>query len=137
MIWRKYGCSAGLRNVQSAPSDSSKKHTQMDMQHDALQKLKSPAVVRLTRNQPQLHDPQHRRVLVHLDHLHGVASEEGTQQRDESWDRALLSPHGRREQEREQGAVVEGYALVQRQHLGGDLEDIAFVFCNSQNSVVA
>jgi hypothetical protein len=102
------------------------------MQYDALQELETPAVVRLARHQPLLYDAQHRRVLVRLDHRRGVAREEGTQQCDEAWDGTLLSPHGWCEQEREQRAVVDGYALVQRQHLGEDLEDIGYVFYDNR-----
>jgi hypothetical protein len=57
-----------------------KKSSQRDMQYDALQKLETPAIVRLARHQPLLYDAQHRRVLVRLDHRRGVAREEGTQQ---------------------------------------------------------
>jgi hypothetical protein len=104
------------------------------MQHDALQELESPPIVRLARHEPLLHDAQHRRVLVRLDHRRGVARKEGAQQRDESWDGALLSPDGRRDEEREEGAVLDWYAHVQRQHLGEDLEDIGYVFCDKSIS---
>jgi hypothetical protein len=43
-----------------------------------------------------------------------------------------LSPHGWGEQEREECAIVDGHALVQCQHLGEDLEDIGYVFCDSR-----
>jgi hypothetical protein len=114
----------------------SKEHAQRDMQHDALQELETPAVVRLTRHEPLLYDAQHRPVPVRLDHRRGVACEEGTQQRDESWDGALSSPHSWCE-EREEISVVDWHALGQRQHLGDDLEDVEYVFCDSQYPAVA
>ena len=138
MIWRNvvagraYGTFSNHRRRHN-----SKKNAQRNMQNDALQELETPTIVRLAQHQPLLHDAQHRRVLVCLDHRRGVARKEGTQQCDESWDGTLLSPHGRREQEREEGAVVDGHALVQGQHLGEDLKDIGCVFCDSQQSTVA
>ena len=48
-------------------------------------------------------------------HRRGVARKEGAQQRDESWDGALLSPDGRRDEEREEGAVLDWHAPVRRQ----------------------
>ena len=105
------------------------------MQHDALQELEAPPIVRLARHEPLLHDAQHRRVLVRLDHRRGIAREEGAQQRDESWDGTLLRPDGRREKEGEEGTVVDWHAPVQRQHLGEDLEHIGYVFCETVKSV--
>jgi hypothetical protein len=133
-IWRKYGCSAGLSLYaeHSATVVVISKYAQRDIEHGALQELEAPTIVHLAWYEPLLHDAQHRRVLVRLNHRRGIPREEGTQQRDESWDGALLRPHGRREEEREEGAVVDWYAPMQGQHLGEDLEDIGYVFCDSR-----
>ena len=100
------------------------------MQHDALQELEALPIVRLARHEPVLHDAQHRRVLVRLDHRRSVACKEDAQQRNESWDRVLLSPDGWRGEEREEGAVLDWHAPVQRQHPCEDLEDIGHIFCD-------
>ena len=71
------------------------------MQHDALQQLEAPPVVRLARHESLLYDSQHRRVLVRLDHRRGVTCKEGAQQSDEAWDRTLLGPNGRCKKMRE------------------------------------
>jgi hypothetical protein len=106
------------------------------MQHDALQELESPPIDRLVRHEPLLHDAQHRRVLVRLDHRRSVARKEGAQQGDKSWDGAILTPDGWCDEEREEGAVLDWHAPVQRQHwhLCEDPEDIRYVFCDKSIS---
>ena len=50
------------------------------------------------------------------------------------WDGALLRPASQRDEEREEGAVLDWHAPVQRQHLGEDMEDIGYVFCDKSIS---
>jgi hypothetical protein len=110
MIWRKYGCSAGLTEHSFSHClrrDSSKVRTE-----GHATRLEAPPIVRPAQHEPLLHDTQHRRLLVRLDHRLSVARKEGAQERDESWDGALLSPDGRRDEEREEGAVLDWYAHV-------------------------
>ena len=71
------------------------------MQHNALQELEAPPVIRPAQHESLLHDAQHRRVLVRLDHCRGVAREEGAQQCDKARDLTLLSPNGQCEKMRE------------------------------------
>ena len=99
-----------------------------------MQELEAPPIVRLARYEPLLHDAQNGRVLVRLSHRRGVARKEGAQNRDESWDGALLRPDSRRDDEREEGAILDWHAPVQRQHLYEDLEDIGYVFCDKSIS---
>ena len=71
------------------------------MQHETLQELEAPPVIRFILYEPLLHDAQYRHVLIRLDHRRGIARKEGAQQCDEARDGALLSPDGRREKVRE------------------------------------
>jgi hypothetical protein len=63
-----------------------------------------------------------------------VAASRKVRSSDESWDGALMSPDGRRDEEWEEGAILDWHAPMQRQHLCEDLEDIRYVFCDKSIS---
>ena len=91
IIWRKYWLQCrpyGTHSVSPAqPVGRSTRTKGYATRRSA--GAQSPPAVRLARHEPLLHDAQHKRVLVRLDHCRRVARKEGSQ-RNESWDRTLF-----------------------------------------------